>query len=105
MACRSTLRMFIPKATREALAAENARLLMQAQSNIGLLSGQIAAGEEGTRRQLEWYENQQQQQYQPNPYQQPQPSQQPQYQPLQYQPPQYQPPQYQPPQYQPPQKY
>ena len=56
--------MFIPKETREALATENARLLLQAQSNIGLLSGQIAAGEEGTRKQVEWYEKQQQQQQQ-----------------------------------------
>jgi hypothetical protein len=40
------------------MARENARLLMQAQTDINALSGQMAAGAEGTRKQVEWYEGQ-----------------------------------------------
>jgi hypothetical protein len=108
MACRSFTRLFIPKETKDALAAENARLLKQAQTDLGLLAGQIAAGEDRTKKQLEWYQQQQQQlQQQPPPPQLPQPqptqagqyAQQPQYQQQGYQyshpPPQYQHPAYQ----------
>ena len=67
MACRSVFRMFIPKETKEAMAMENARLLMQAQSDLNLLAGQMAASEEGTRRQIEWYKQQQERQGHQNP--------------------------------------
>ena len=60
MACRSLLKVFVPKQMREAMARENARLLMQAQSDLGVLAGQMAAGEAGTRAQLEMYQQQQQ---------------------------------------------
>src|SRR5271170_2416109 len=105
MACRSFTTLFIPKETKDALAAENARLLKQAQTDLGLLAGQIAAGEDRTKKQLEWYEQQQRQQQPPAPAPQPQPpqagqyAQQPQYQQQGYQyshpPPQYQHPAYQ----------
>lgn len=62
MVCRPVLSIFIPKETKEAMARENARLLMQAQSDLNLLAVQMAASEEGTRRQIEWYQQQQEQQ-------------------------------------------
>jgi hypothetical protein len=43
---------------------ENAKLLMQAQTDLGLLVGHMAAGEERTKRQIEWYQAQQQQEQQ-----------------------------------------
>ena len=52
------MRLFIPNETKEALAAENARLLMQAQANIGLLAGQMAASEARSRKQIELYQSQ-----------------------------------------------
>jgi len=58
MACRSGMRLFIPNETKEKMAAENARLLMQAQTDLGTLSGQFAAGTEGTKKQIEWYQGQ-----------------------------------------------
>jgi hypothetical protein len=78
------MRFFVPKEAKERMAMENARLLMQAQSNIGVLAGQIAAGAEGTKKQIEWYEQQQQQQQQTQPQPQPAPQPQPQFQPQQY---------------------
>jgi hypothetical protein len=66
VACKSVLRLFIPKETKEAMARQNAKLLMQAQSDLGLLATQMGAGEEGTKRQIEWYQHKQQQQYYPN---------------------------------------
>jgi hypothetical protein len=56
MACRSVLKALVPKEMKEALARENARLLMQAQSDLGLLAGQIAAVETGTRPQIEMFQ-------------------------------------------------
>lgn len=64
MAAKSVTKLFLPKETWDALANENAKLLMQAQSDIGLLAGQMAAGAAGTKKQIEWYEQQQQQQQQ-----------------------------------------
>src|ERR1700722_2869759 len=58
MACRAAMRLFIPNETKEKMAQENARLLMQAQTDIGTLSNQMAAGAEGTKKQVEWYEGQ-----------------------------------------------
>src|SRR5271165_4962058 len=85
MASRYAMRFFVPKEAKEKMAMENARLLMQAQSNIGELAGQIAAGTEGTKKQIEWYEQQQQQQQQqPQPQPQPVPQPPPQFQQQQY---------------------
>jgi hypothetical protein len=64
------LKIFIPKDVKETIARENAKMLMQAQEDLGLLNGQMAAGEEGTRRQVQLYEAQQIQQA-PPPYGQP----------------------------------
>ena len=43
---------------------ENARLLMRAQTDLNLLAGQMTAGEERTKRQIEWHQTQQQQEKQ-----------------------------------------
>jgi hypothetical protein len=59
MACGSFLRLFIPKDVKERIASENSKLLKQAQASLGMLTSQMAAGEQGTRRQLEQYEHQQ----------------------------------------------
>ena len=56
LSCRSLLRIFIPNELKEAMAMENARLLMQAQSDLGLLGRQMAASEQGTRKRIEGYE-------------------------------------------------
>jgi hypothetical protein len=58
------LKIFIPKEVKETIARENAKLLMQAQEDLGLLNGQMVAGEEGTRKQVQLYEAQQVQQTQ-----------------------------------------
>src|SRR5438552_8245628 len=83
MAFPSNFRFFLPKETMEAIAKENAKLLFQAQSNIGLLGSQMAASEAGTKQQIQWYEMQQQQQQQQQQYHQSQPH--PQHQHHQYQ--------------------
>lgn len=67
MACGNMLRrVLLPKDVNEKIARENTNLLKQAQNDLGLLIGQMKAGEEGTKKQIEWYE-QQAQQVQPYP--------------------------------------
>jgi hypothetical protein len=56
MACRSVLRISLPKETNDVMAMENAKLLMQEQSDLGSFAGQMAAVTEGTKRQIEWYQ-------------------------------------------------
>jgi hypothetical protein len=80
-------RVLLPKDVKEKIAKENASLLMQAQNDLGVLMGQMKAGEEGSKKQVEWYEQQTQQVQPPIPppgyYQGQQPMQQGQ-QPVQY---------------------
>jgi hypothetical protein len=54
-------RVLLPKDVKEKIARENTNLLKQAQNDLGLLIGQMKAGEEGTKKQIEWYEQQAQQ--------------------------------------------
>jgi hypothetical protein len=68
MACGNMLRrVLLPKDVKEKIAMENSNLLKQAQGDLGLLIGQVKAGEEGTKKQIEWYEQQAQQMQPPPP--------------------------------------
>jgi hypothetical protein len=58
MAIRAATKLFIPNDMKEKMARENAKLLMQAQSDFGTLSGQMAAGTEGTKKLVEQMEGQ-----------------------------------------------
>src|SRR5579859_5846701 len=86
MACGNMLRrVLLPKDVMDRIAKQNENLLMQAQSDLGLLMGQMKVGEEGSKRQVEMYEQQAQQVQGPPPgYYQGQQPLQPGQQPVQY---------------------
>jgi hypothetical protein len=52
------IKLLIPKRITEALTEENKKLLMQAQSELSTLFVQMAAGEEGAKRRIEYYQQQ-----------------------------------------------
>jgi|SRR5579859_671750 hypothetical protein len=68
------LRYFVPKDQTERLARENARMLMQAQGDLGVLMQQMEVGTQDTTTKIEWIEDQQAGQEQPHSPEQREPS-------------------------------